>query len=120
MTTLAAYVIEFAPLLAQLEAAAAAGDTASGGKLFEWRIRARLIDEKLRLAAKPAVPPDPEEAVPGILAPQFAFGDKAANCARSALPHVTRLRSALEKGRVPVALEEARAIDRLVTESASI
>jgi len=114
MKALAEYVSELAPMLGQLEAVVASGQTTGGAKLFEWRIRARIVDEKLQLAAKPAVPPDPERGQPALLAPQFAFGNRAAGNARAALPHVTALRRALDAGRVPAALEEARMISHFV------
>jgi hypothetical protein len=120
MTTLAEYVTELEPMLWQLEAAAAAGGSASGGQLFEWRIRARLVDEKLRLASKPAVPPGEGNQLPGLVPPQFAFGDHAAKNAQSALPYITVMRQALEKGKVPLALDQARAIHRLIVEAAPI
>ena len=111
MITLAAFVSELAPLLEQLEKAVASGDSASGGQLFEWRIRARIIQEKLHQAAKPPVVRNPDEDVEEA-APLFSL--KTMGKAQIALRHAVGLREALHNRHLKVALEAARTIDRLM------
>lgn len=113
--TLAAFMSELGPLISQLEAAVAAGDSvlASAGQLFEWRIRARILQDKLYQVAKPpGAAKSGEEIQDVIVAP--VFSSKAADQARAALPQAGALRDALQNKRLKLALDAARAVERMV------
>jgi hypothetical protein len=114
MIPLAAFVSELPGLLKQLESAAAAakGVAASDTQWFEWRIRARLVEEKLLQTAKPPRATSDIEPLPGSTA--RPFDEVAAAVARTAIPHAAGLRAALQNRRLPAALDCARTIDRLL------
>ena len=114
MTTLAAYISELGPLVEQLEKAVAAGPVElSAGQYFEWRIRARLIEDKLYQAAKPPGAPRPEEEDQILKVPVFSEPVKVQ--AKAALPMSAALRDALQNRRIKLALDAARGLARAVT-----
>ena len=112
--TLAAYLSELTSLLEQLETSVAAGESASGGQLFEWRIRARILEDKLTQAAKPPVELTPEEEAARDK-PARTFSSESTDRAQQALPHASGLRAALQNRKLKIALLSARAIERLTT-----
>lgn len=110
--TLAAYLSELTSLIEQLDAAVRTGDAASGGQLFEWRIRARILEDKLTQAAKPPKEQNPEsEEEPEK--PAISFSTQSMTRAQQALSHASGLRAALQNRKWKAALESARAIERL-------
>ena len=113
MTKLATYLSELGPLLQQLEAAS---DTnLSAGQWFEWRIRARLIEERLYTVTKPpGGAKSGEEAE--ILPVPPAFDEDTIETARHAVPASAALREALKSKRLKVALGAAREVARVVLE----
>ena len=114
MMTLAGYLAELGPLLEQLEAALAGGASdVSPGQLFGWRTRARLIEDKLHQAAKPPRVKG-EGEIEDVVPPAPALTGSALGRAQQALPHANGLREALQNRKLKVALDAARAIERLV------
>ena len=118
MTNLADHLLELAPLLVSLEAAVATGGeipSASPAQLFEWRIRARILEDKLYQAAKPpGREKSEEEKATERGAPPPVFSEQAAGQARLALPKATALREALQNKRLKVALDAAWMVARAV------
>jgi hypothetical protein len=114
MLSFAKFIPELPALLEQLESvvAAARAEGASNMQWFEWRIRARLIEEKLQQTAKPPNPSSDIEPLPG--ATIIPFDEAAAEIARQAIPHAAGLRAALQNRRMQTALESARRITRVL------
>lgn len=115
MIPLGSYISELPALREQLESAVAANraEGASDTQWFEWRIRARLIEEKLQQAAKAPNSQSDIEPLPGSTA--IPFDEAKAAIARQALPHAAGLRVALQNRRLKTALENARMIDELLS-----
>lgn len=118
MMKLADYLSELWPLVKQLEAFAATGESAQGAQLFEWRIRARLIEDKLQQAARPPRELGEGEEPPEVLPTPPKFTPETLALAQRALGHANGLREAIHNRKVKVALEAARAIVRLTAETA--
>lgn len=112
MTTLADYLNELGPLIEQLEQAGTA--EISAGKFFEWRIRARHIEDKLYEAAKPVSVARPDAEVEDVVIKPPMFKGDVVPQAKAALAHAGGLREALQNKRVKIALETARALARSV------
>ncbi len=115
MIKLADYLSELWPLVAQLEAFVASGEVAEGPRLFEWRIRARLIEDKLQQAARPPRELGEGEEAPEVLPTPPKFTPETLDLAQRSLGHANSLREAIHNRKVKVALEAARAIVRLIS-----
>jgi hypothetical protein len=116
MIPLVEFVSELPALLKQLEAAVGAAKRvpSSDTQWFEWRIRARLIEEKLQQTAKP--PNEYSDIEPLPSATILPFDEERASTARQAIGHAAGLRVALQNRRIEAALNAARQIDRLLSE----
>jgi hypothetical protein len=116
MIPLAEFVSELPALLQQLEAAVGAAKRvpSSDTQWFEWRIRARLIEEKLQQTAKPPNESSGIEPLPGSTI--LPFDEARASMARQAIGHAAGLRVALQNRRIEAALDAARHINRLLAE----
>ena len=116
MTTLAVYLSELTPLIQQLEAALKAGEETliAPARYFEWRIRARILQDKLFQAQKGPRAADFEEEIVDALPAVPVLPSITVGQAKAALPFVGTLREALNARRVKVALDAARAVERLV------
>ncbi|HEY3740470.1 MAG TPA: hypothetical protein VGL53_11530 [Bryobacteraceae bacterium] len=115
MIPLGSYISELPTLREQLESAVAANraEGASDTQWFEWRIRARLVEEKLLQTAKEPNPQSDIEPLPGSTV--LPFDEAKASIARQSLPHAAGLRVALQNRRLKTALDHARTIDGLLS-----
>ena len=119
--TLAEYLLELGPLLKQLEAAVASGGdvpSAGPGQLFEWRIRARILEDKLYQVSKPPGREKTEEELAlQTSPPPPVFSDAVVSKARMALAQVNGLREALQNKKLKVALSVARMVAATIAQT---